>query len=107
MTEECFQQTPLDFVGTEQEVRAEQTTEWITKIAKETRFGTWPEGSMWRKNHYFTIQAHENNRQCRGQIKDYVKVPKTIPAGKYVLSFRWDAEASPQVWNGCASIDLI
>lgn len=36
-------------------------------------------------------------------IVDQVKVPD-IPEGKYVLSFRWDVEQTPQVWNQCADI---
>lgn len=36
---------------------------------------------------------------------DEVKVPAEAK-GDYVLSFRWDCEATPQVWNSCADITV-
>merc|ERR1712178_417920 len=35
-------------------------------------------------------------------IGDFVKVPDA--PGRYVLSWRWDAEQTPQVWTNCADI---
>ena len=40
-------------------------------------------------------------------IVDLVKIPVDLEAGHYVLSFRWDVEQTPQVWNTCASVDLV
>lgn len=37
------------------------------------------------------------------EIIDEVVVPK-IPAGEYVVRWRWDAEQSPQIWSGCGDI---
>merc|ERR1712083_590017 len=37
-------------------------------------------------------------------IIDEVVVPKNIPNGDYVLSFRYDSEQTPQVWNSCADL---
>ena len=53
--------------------------------------------------------------------KDKVKVPKNLPMGDYVLSFRWkimqsslsssnhrwDAEWAAQVWVSCAFVKLV
>lgn len=39
-------------------------------------------------------------------IIDKLVIPKTLEPGNYVLSFRWDCEQTPQVWNTCASIFL-
>jgi len=36
---------------------------------------------------------------------DVVKVPD-LPAGEYSLSWRWDCEQTPQVWNSCADITI-
>jgi hypothetical protein len=38
-------------------------------------------------------------------IKDFVAVPDVAP-GHYVLSWRWDCEQTPQVWNSCADITI-
>lgn len=38
---------------------------------------------------------------------DSVKIPADLPAGKYVLGFRYDCEATAQVWSNCADIELI
>ena len=64
-----------------------------------TTEGTHPEGSMWAKLNI--------GRPKRGQyfaFKDLVEVPEDLEAGEYVLSFRWDALHTPQVWNACSNI---
>lgn len=38
-------------------------------------------------------------------IVDKVKVPSK--PGKYVLSWRWDTEQSPQVWGQCADVTIV
>lgn len=39
-------------------------------------------------------------------MQDQVKVPEDMAAGEYVLSWRWDCEQTPQVWNSCADINV-
>lgn len=39
-------------------------------------------------------------------IEDHVVVPK-VPAGDYVLRWRWDCEASSQIWTTCSDITII
>ena len=53
LTEECFQQNPLDFIGEDQWVQysADKTTGHRTELkALQTTQGTFPAGSMWRAN---------------------------------------------------------
>merc|ERR1712159_408427 len=38
------------------------------------------------------------------EIVDHVRIPKNLPAGEWVLSWRWDCEESTQVWNSCADV---
>jgi len=38
-------------------------------------------------------------------VVDIVKVPKK--EGRYVLSWRWDSEHTPQVWSNCALVDIV
>jgi len=38
-------------------------------------------------------------------IVDLVEVPE-LPAGHYVLSFRWDCEQTPQIWTQCADVKV-
>ncbi len=40
-------------------------------------------------------------------MTDTVKVPETLESGQYVLSWRWDCEQTPQVWNSCADITVV
>jgi hypothetical protein len=40
-------------------------------------------------------------------IRDMVSVPAGLAPGKYVLGFRYDCEASSQVWSNCADIDVV
>lgn len=40
------------------------------------------------------------------QIIDYVRVPAGLASGDYVLGWRWDCEATAQVWSACADITV-
>jgi len=49
---------------------------------------------------------------CQGNthkiaIRDVVKVPAHLPPGEYVLGWRWDCEATAQVWSSCSDITLV
>jgi len=109
VTEECFQKGHLKFADNVQRVRSEtryyQNETFTAVPAIQTNIGTWPLGSTWRKNYYFT-DIHVKDRP-RGQILDLVKVPQNIRAGKYALSLRWDCEGAGQVWSGCATVDIV
>jgi len=41
------------------------------------------------------------------EVVDLVQVPEDLPEGRYVLSFRHDAEETPQIWNSCADIEVV
>eukprot|EP00037_Helgoeca_nana_P025839 m.286491 g.286491 ORF g.286491 m.286491 type:complete len:347 (-) comp27058_c0_seq1:185-1225(-) len=53
------------------------------------------------QNHCDGLSGFEYN------IVDHVRVPKTLPAGEYLLSWRWDCEQSRQIWQNCADIKLV
>jgi hypothetical protein len=38
---------------------------------------------------------------------DTVKVPAGLKPGRYVLGFRYDCEATAQVWQQCADVELV
>merc|ERR1712118_59426 len=40
-------------------------------------------------------------------VMDKVKVPEHLEEGEYLLSWRWDCEQSPQIWQQCADIRLL
>jgi len=174
VTEACFQQTPLSFVGNTTEIRyADNAKPSVTIPAVTTSVGTFPKGSMWRKNPVpmcncdlgydcydfeaetqLVEQPREYNKdmfraynrtnfrpgqrsdicptgvqfptatddalgappympggKMRGsdfnyQMVDKLKVPLGIVPGAYVLSWRWDCEETPQVWNSCADLTV-
>ena len=39
-------------------------------------------------------------------MTDNLKVPSDLVPGEYSLSWRWDCEQTPQVWNSCADITI-
>jgi len=55
-----------------------------------------------------SADAH-NQPVCRKEmayeIVDQLKVPDLQP-GRYVLSFRWDCEQTPQIWSQCSDIEI-
>lgn len=36
-------------------------------------------------------------------VKDVVKIPANLKPGKYILGFRYDCEATAQVWSNCGA----
>lgn len=40
-------------------------------------------------------------------VMDEVKIPDELEEGEYFLSWRWDCEQSPQIWQQCADIRLV
>ena len=62
----------------------------------------------------FTMLPKKTQKMIRQKYNDHndyviideVKVPK-LPSGRYVLSWRWDAEQTAQVWTNCAVIEIV
>ena len=53
--------------------------------------------------------------QCSGEgvgdiptleVVDKVLIPADLPAGEWVLGWRWDCEESTQVWNSCSDVTI-
>ena len=148
LSEECFQRTPLAFVGDTQWVQYGGRQQRVAFRANRTSTGTTPRGSEWTKNpipacagldggqweprgdtcdppaadgpQFPPPAAGLNGTQLAGfgesaltsppftpafgwSIVDQLRVPD-LPAGDYVLSFRWDAEQTPQVWSTCSNV---
>ena len=40
-------------------------------------------------------------------IVDTVAVPQDLVPGSYLLSWRWDAEQSTQIWQNCADVTIV
>ena len=40
-------------------------------------------------------------------VVDTLRVPAGIAPGKYVLGWRWDCEATAQIWTNCADITIV
>ena len=61
----------------------------------------------------FMVNEHANPVTATGveglpySIVDKVVIPSNIEAGDYLLSWRWDAEQSPQIWQNCADISIV
>ena len=75
----------------------------LQDLCRRTSEGTFPPGSEWTKNPLNSRHSSEEH----GHVIDYVEVPSYLDHGRYVLSFRWDCQQSPQIWNVCANIDII
>lgn len=134
LTEECFFKIPLRFTGPqafrwggEGGERYEFNGTYVTE-------GTLPAGSMWSMNPIprndvthtgagFKPRCAESpdckptsmasGCRCSGmwgpynlEIVDQLVVPDSIPAGEYVLGWRWDCEESSQIWQSCSDITI-
>lgn len=45
------------------------------------------------------------NHVFQWNVVDKVRVPQ-VPAGEYMISFRWDCEQTPQIWASCSDITI-
>ena len=95
LTEECFQENQLDFVGEEQWVIYHNQGHWDYPReevkAKRTTEGTFPPGSMWTANPILpSMEEGGVDGRGHGHIIDVVRIPNDLERGDYVLSFRWD-----------------
>jgi hypothetical protein len=107
----------LRFAGSEQQIIDTHGKVVGKKQAVRVSNGTFPKGSQWTQNpvpqNKGTIPDFPGLPDLHGRgpfalsIQDEVVVPKDIPAGKYVISWRWDAEQTKQVWAGCSDVELV
>jgi len=115
VTENCFQNGHLKFAGDEtwiyyfarpwgaSEDEPFNPDNFVAQPIVKTTIGTTPEGSEWAKVNLPSELVGKNH----WAFKDLVEVPEDLEPGEYVLSFRWDCQESPQVWNSCANIQIV
>lgn len=135
VSEECFQQQVLRFAGDTQFLQHRNGSRWEIPSVKVSH-GTFPLGSEWIRVPYpgcagydvsknssqgFTNECDETqfpeplpglhgfgyspNPVHDHNIIDRVIVPD-VPNGDYLLSWRWDAEQTDQVWQNCADVRI-
>jgi len=114
LSEDCFQQGHLSFAS-DQQVLVDQTGKKLVAFpAVRVTNGTMPMGSTWTRN---PIPQEDNLPGIPGyplsgrgpfalNIVDTVQVPANAK-GHYVLSWRWDAEQTKQVWSHCSDVEII
>ena len=54
-----------------------------------------------------TLSGNGEHEGWDWSLMDRVKVPESLQPGSYLLSWRWDAEQSAQVWQNCADIQVV
>merc|ERR1719492_253643 len=86
LTEDCFRNTTLDFVGDKlKKVRGKNLGGEVKEVpALRTRQGTFPPGSQWTRNPF--------RKGSYGWVFDNIQIPADLEPGRYVLSFRWDCQ---------------
>eukprot|EP00656_Telonema_subtile_P018076 TRINITY_DN19740_c0_g4_i1.p1 TRINITY_DN19740_c0_g4~~TRINITY_DN19740_c0_g4_i1.p1 ORF type:complete len:386 (+),score=67.28 TRINITY_DN19740_c0_g4_i1:61-1218(+) len=135
LTEASFGKIPLDFVGS-QKLRwhggkAHGGLE-IEFNGTYVSSGTVPAGSMWARNPIprndmqqtgqgfepICVEFGMDAKMCSGmedgsggaepslEIVDQLVIPKDLPAGEYVLGWRWDCEESNQIWQSCSDVTI-
>lgn len=126
-TEDCFQKLHLAFSSDSSTIHwTDGTEEEIAAVTLSS--GTHPAGSQWRTIRIPACDgtelsgasycnrellpkpcekccAHECNHWDYSVV-DEVAVPAGLAAGEYTLSWRWDSEINPQVWQNCADIEI-
>jgi hypothetical protein len=125
LTEACFQETPMAFVGNSKLMISDGSTIELDSV--DVTNGTLPVGGAWRMlgipdaggaatpgGWAFKPPCYEpgypahppkfpNQGNCTGDwthnvtMYDYLRVPEHLKPGEYVLGFRWDCETSAQV----------
>ena len=116
LSEACFQSTHLEFVGETQFI-VNTTGVVVAQVpAFRTSNGTWPKNSQWTRNPFPMEQGLPGipglpDVHGRGpflfNVMDRVRVPKDLSSGHYVLSWRWEAEQTKQVWAQCSDVMIV
>jgi len=106
LTEECFQKGHMDLVGDTSFIKYIGVDELEEVSALRTREGTFPEGSQWTLNPIDSATNNGEELEKSGWVLDKLQVPDLVP-GQYVISFRWDCQKTPQVWNVCAYVSIV
>jgi hypothetical protein len=137
LTEKCFQKTPLAFAGVKSwlrwkngeqiEIDALRVTQGTTPAGSEWSRNPIPTcAGVGVGQPYMPCDGPQFpppagcNETCWGytaggksstlelpEIVDKVLVPKDLPPGNYVVSWRWDCEQTPQVWLGCGDVTVV
>lgn len=117
LSEECFQRHHLSFSGTSQKI-VDPTGSLVSEapLVSTTR-GTFPEGSQWARNPFpmekGIIDPIPGLPEVYGRgpfnfsVVDQVVLPEDLEPGRYVLSWRWDAEQTKQVWSQCSDVLIV
>jgi len=134
LTEGCFQEHVLDFAVPTvdlQNVKSGRSAPRYTVNATRVVEGTWPPGREWATNPIPAFgpdglsefpfaplvpgacgtKGETTTQECPDRVMnwriiDKLHVPSTLSPGKYVLSMRWDAEGTPQIWAACSDIEI-
>ena len=101
VTEQCFQNGHLKFAGPYTwSANLLAGSEWQRSFAVRTND---IKGNPWNR---VNLQPHWHDDDDWA-LKDFLHVPTSLEKGRYILSFRWDSQGTPQVWNSCANIDIV
>lgn len=115
LSETCFQQHILSYTSDRHWVLGTDGKTLKVINATRTNRGTYPVGSVWTRNPFpqeeglapAPLPGVYGRGPFNVNIMDEVKVPHDLSPGHYVLSWRWDAEAVPQVWQGCSDVNIV
>lgn len=111
LTEDCFQAHPLSWADMDTTTILYSNGTEISIPAHKCTIA----GKDWAAN---PIPTHEGGSPfkapcpgCEGDsnnfnLMDTVKVPDVAP-GDYVVSWRWDCEATTQVWANCGDVTIV
>eukprot|EP00039_Didymoeca_costata_P017990 m.331659 g.331659 ORF g.331659 m.331659 type:complete len:497 (+) comp16775_c0_seq1:97-1587(+) len=117
LSEECFQNGTLPYSGDSQDILDAQGNLVTTQQALRLSNGTNPPGSTWTRNPIPqerglgpgipAIPTLYGRGPFHYNLREKLKVPSNFKPGHYVLSWRWDAEQTSQVWSHCSDVMLV
>jgi len=119
LTEACFQQRPLRFIG-DAKLRFTNGSE-VSLQALRTPDGLWSRNLIPGKVGQHLEDVAEFDLELEYpmplegltpnkwdfSIVEQIMLPDDLPTGEYVLGWRWDSETSPQVWLNCADVSVV
>merc|ERR1712048_323222 len=132
LNEETFQKLPLKFVGQQTLRWGGINGKNISIDGVYVSEGTVPAESTWVLNPIPRNDFAQTGKgfappcaaygidvsKCQGmedgqsadpdlEIIDRVQIPENLPAGEYVLGWRWDCEESNQIWQSCSDVTVM
>lgn len=97
---------PKGFTGCEMPAKGMKCRQFDPPCQEDPNNPWWDTDAGPTSHRNVDVQGRCSGDLTSAAIVDKVVLPKDLPAGDYVVGFRWDCEETAQIWSNCADITI-